>query len=467
MAIRKAGSPGALHGKRVLVVDDEPDVLTLVQAFLGQEGCEVQGVTTNARAHELLETQTFDFAILDLMGVNGIEILDSFQSRLPCLVLTAHAVSAEMLRQVIEHGAVAYVPKDEIHDLPRYLRILLSQPRGMSLWPVWLHPRLDPMKLRLHLGADFERVDPAFFEEVAAGARSHEQVVDIVEHEGGIVEVRHREPPLNFYSASTILFYHRFLQRLRRNDDVRAVIQSSALPPGLPPEAVDQAAKRLKFFPAGVARAAAKGILRLVRPRLWRTVFFGAGIPLDATLDPVLLTAILEFGKNLFLEIFHFPKPYVIAVEGPAVAGAFEGVLCAHFVVADQNALFWLPEFRLGFAPPAGIPLLINRVGIQRAFTIAAEARPIAVREAARLGIVDRVVRVGEARRTAADIARSLANRQAVSGLELARELTGFSMREALDRSFAEWQRLIETPVAQERVEAFFRARGREVRRRA
>jgi hypothetical protein len=38
----------------------------------------------------------------------------------------------------------------------------------------------------------------------------------------------------------------------------------------------------------------------------------------------------------------------------------------------------------------------------------------------------------------------------------------GFDMGEALDRSFEEWKRLMETPVARERVETFFRRRGRE-----
>src|SRR6185503_13912793 len=102
-----------------------------------------------------------------------------------------------------------------------------------------------------------------------------------------------------------------------------------------------------------------------------------------------------EFGKEYFLDIFRYPKPFVSVIEGGVVAGSLEQVLCSHYIVADTNAAFWLPENRLGFTPPAAIPLLINRMGPQRAFTIAAEARVIQAREALQLGLADQLVRAG------------------------------------------------------------------------
>jgi enoyl-CoA hydratase/carnithine racemase len=130
-------------------------------------------------------------------------------------------------------------------------------------------------------------------------------------------------------------------------------------------------------------------------------------------------------------------------------------------VVADRNAAFWLPELRLGFIPPAGIPLLINRVGAQRAFAICSEARLLQSREAHRMGIFDRLVPVGKARGIANKVAATMADRQAVAGLQLARSLVGFDMAEALATSFAEWQRLIATPVARANVERFLSERGK------
>jgi len=115
-------------------------------------------------------------------------------------------------------------------------------------------------------------------------------------------------------------------------------------------------------------------------------------------LDPAVLQAILEIGRDLFTTVYGFPKPYLTAVEGACVAGALEKTLSSHYVVADTNAVFSLPEFRLGFPPPAGIALLVGRVGVQRAFTIAAEAGHISAKKALRLGIVDRLVPAGRAR---------------------------------------------------------------------
>jgi enoyl-CoA hydratase/carnithine racemase/DNA-binding response OmpR family regulator len=452
-----------LRAARILVVDDEIDVCETVEDVLAGEVWEVVPALSWEEATSALERGGFDAAVIDLMGVRGLELLERFGARLPCLVLTGHALSPQTLKQAIELKARAYVPKGQMSELVSYLRIVLSAPATFDLWQIWLHRRLDLLNLRTHLGEDFEKADTDFFESVATGSRAHQSLGQLIEHEGGVFEVRHCEPPLNLYTPGSILLLRKLMERLREEPACRAILHTSGLPPGLPPQAAERLARRLplRWLPRSLAESAARLALRVLRPRLQRSVLFGAGIALETSLDPALVQAILEFGRDVFLDMFYYPKPYVVVLEGAAIAGGMELALSSHYLVGDGNAALMLPEMRLGFTPPAGIPLMMQRVGAQRAFALAADARLVTAREAARLGLLDRLTPVGQARAVGLKTARTLADRQAVAGLQMARGLMGFDMREAMDRSFREWQRLMGTPVARAHVERFFAARGR------
>ena len=83
-------------------------------------------------AQSLLEQQTYDGAILDIMGVRGYDLL-AFTTKkgIPTLMLTAHALSPDDLVKSIKSGARAYVPKDRIGEIPLFLRdIMVAHERG-------------------------------------------------------------------------------------------------------------------------------------------------------------------------------------------------------------------------------------------------------------------------------------------------------------------------------------------------
>jgi DNA-binding response OmpR family regulator len=83
-----------LEGKRILIVDDEPDVLETLEEFLTM--CDVTKATTYEKAKDLLETRDFDLAILDIMGVKGYELLEvATQKNIIAVMLTAHALSPD------------------------------------------------------------------------------------------------------------------------------------------------------------------------------------------------------------------------------------------------------------------------------------------------------------------------------------------------------------------------------------
>ncbi len=93
---------------RVLVVDDEPDVLLLCRLNLQQRGHELLEASTGNVALELARERHPDVIVLDLMlpGMSGYEVLETLKgdeqtSDIPVLVLTAKSLRADMERS---HG---------------------------------------------------------------------------------------------------------------------------------------------------------------------------------------------------------------------------------------------------------------------------------------------------------------------------------------------------------------------------
>ena len=100
-----------LKDKLLLVVDDEPDVLETVEEELDM--CMIHKATDYDTALQYLLSYTYDIVILDIMGVNGFELLKNAVSRgFPTVMLTAHALSAESLKKSIKLGAVSFLPKE-------------------------------------------------------------------------------------------------------------------------------------------------------------------------------------------------------------------------------------------------------------------------------------------------------------------------------------------------------------------
>ena len=97
-----------LKGKRVLIVDDEEDILEFLVELLDM--CKIDTASTFEEAKELLEKNFYQIAVLDIMGVRGYELLDIAKRRdIPALMLTAHAISKDNLKKSFEKGASFYV----------------------------------------------------------------------------------------------------------------------------------------------------------------------------------------------------------------------------------------------------------------------------------------------------------------------------------------------------------------------
>lgn len=126
-----------LKGKRVLIVDDEPDILDLLTELLSP--CMIDRAPTFEGARELLETEDYDVVVLDIMGVKGFELLDiARQKNIPALMLTAHALDKESLKKSAEEGASYYVPKEEISKIDVFVAdVIEARENNKNPWVRW------------------------------------------------------------------------------------------------------------------------------------------------------------------------------------------------------------------------------------------------------------------------------------------------------------------------------------------
>ena len=77
---------------------------------------------------------TFDIVILDIMGVNGFELLKTSVKRgFPTVMLTAYALTPEALEKSIKLGAVSFLPKEKMSELDEFLTDVVLK-GGQPVW---------------------------------------------------------------------------------------------------------------------------------------------------------------------------------------------------------------------------------------------------------------------------------------------------------------------------------------------
>jgi enoyl-CoA hydratase/carnithine racemase len=97
-------------------------------------------------------------------------------------------------------------------------------------------------------------------------------------------------------------------------------------------------------------------------------------------------------------ERFDCDKPIIAAVNGVAMGGGFEIALACDLIIASENAVFALPEPRVGLAALAGgLHRLPRQIGLKRAMGMILTGRHVSAREGLELGFVNEVVSQGQA----------------------------------------------------------------------
>lgn len=146
---------------QVLAVDDEKDILDTIEDVLDKAGVDrAQDYDT---ASKKLKEANYDLAILDIMGVNGMDLLvEAVNKGIPTIMLTAHAMNPETLKASITKGALSYLPKQELTRLDEFVEELLEAHRkGNSTWHLLFERMGDFFKKTFNEGWDVD--DPEFW----------------------------------------------------------------------------------------------------------------------------------------------------------------------------------------------------------------------------------------------------------------------------------------------------------------
>ncbi|MDP8266877.1 MAG: response regulator [Candidatus Aceula meridiana] len=109
--------------KKILVVDDEPDILKVIIFRLQKDGFEVKTASEGHQAMEIVRAEKFDLVLLDitLPGLNGYEICSQIKADenlkpIPVLFITASTPSEGFQERVEQVNANGYVFKPFDYD---------------------------------------------------------------------------------------------------------------------------------------------------------------------------------------------------------------------------------------------------------------------------------------------------------------------------------------------------------------
>jgi enoyl-CoA hydratase/carnithine racemase len=175
------------------------------------------------------------------------------------------------------------------------------------------------------------------------------------------------------------------------------------------------------------------------------------------------VTHFMRPGHRMTRRVESFGKPVIAAVNGLAYGGGCELVESAHLALAADTADFCKAEINIGIVPTfGGTQRLPRNVGRKAATELILTGRVFGATEAARLGLINRVIPTADLIRTAIDLAKELATKPP---LTVAAALTAIhrGMDAAIDDGLAieeaAFARIVPSFDAKEGVAAFLERR--------
>lgn len=121
--------------ERILIVDDDEDIRTLLEEYLHKNGFEAQSVSDGKGMWDALAAKPFSLVVLDLMlpGEDGLSLCRQLRSRsqLPVLMLTARGEAIDRIVG-LEMGADDYLPKPfDPRELQARIRSILRRAKAL------------------------------------------------------------------------------------------------------------------------------------------------------------------------------------------------------------------------------------------------------------------------------------------------------------------------------------------------
>ena len=158
-----SGDESLLKGKHILAVDDEEDILETIVDILDES--VIDAARDYESASKKIKKEQYDLVILDIMGVNGLKLLEESVDRgIPTVMLTAHAVNPETLMESIQKGAISYLPKEKLSELDDLLNDILGAfEQGEPPWKLLFEKLGDYFDKRF--GPGWQEKDRKFWSE--------------------------------------------------------------------------------------------------------------------------------------------------------------------------------------------------------------------------------------------------------------------------------------------------------------
>ena|SRR5262245_32325834 len=121
---------------RIVVIDDNPDVVDVLATLLREEGYGVLGALTSDEGLRLVILSRPDLVLLDIMlpGMNGVDVLKRIRSINPTarVVMLSGNTDPLLAREALELGAVAYIDKPFSCDYLKRVIAMALQPDRKS-----------------------------------------------------------------------------------------------------------------------------------------------------------------------------------------------------------------------------------------------------------------------------------------------------------------------------------------------
>lgn len=175
-----------LKGKRILAVDDEEDILDTIEEILDEAA--IDKARDYQSASQKIKTGRYDLAILDIMGVDGLKLLEeAVEKGVPAVMLTAHAISPETLLESIQKGAISYLPKESLADLDVLLNdILRAYESGEPPWKLLFEKLGDFFEKRF--GPQWQEKDREFWSDFSRTYQVGKGIQERLKHDKRILD---------------------------------------------------------------------------------------------------------------------------------------------------------------------------------------------------------------------------------------------------------------------------------------
>ena len=159
------GATGYTGAELVRILAGHPDVELTVLTSRNYADQKYDSIYPALSGIVDLVCEEYDVAILDIMGVQGFELLKiANHNKIPALMLTAHGLSEENLKKSAEEGAYYYAPKEKMDEIDLFVAdVIEANEKNKSPWAKWFDRLSNFYDSKFH-GPNWREQEQEFWE---------------------------------------------------------------------------------------------------------------------------------------------------------------------------------------------------------------------------------------------------------------------------------------------------------------